>query len=56
MENEPSSPPTRMLVEEMTESLDGTVVLVDPHIHSPKYSLYCVRGVGQLLEVFLMVM
>ena len=36
MENEPSSPPTRMLVEEMTESLDSTVVLVGPHILSPK--------------------
>ena len=47
MENEPSSPPTRMLVGEVTESLDGIVSQI---------SLYCVRGVGQLLEVFLMVM
>ena len=31
IENEPSSPPTPMLVEEMTETLDSTVVLVDPH-------------------------
>ena len=56
MVNEPSSPPTHMLVGEVTESLDSTVVLVGPHILSPKYSLYCVRGAGQLLEVFLMLM
>ena len=41
---------------EVTESLDSTVVLVDLHTLSFKYSWYCVRGVGQLLEVFLMSM
>ena len=34
MENKPSSPPTPMLVGVMTESLDSTVVLVDPHTSS----------------------
>jgi len=40
---------------EVTESPDSTVVLVDPHTLS-QISLYSVRGVGQLTEVFLMFM
>ena len=47
MANEPSSPPTCMLVVEVvdgevTESLDSTAVLVDPHSLSPESSWYCV--------------
>ena len=44
-----------MSVGEVTESLDSTVVLVDPHTLS-QISWYSVRGAGQLLEVFLMLM
>ena len=44
-----------MLVGEVTESPDSTVVFVDPHTLS-QISLYSVRGAGQLLEVFLMLM
>ena len=40
----------------MTESHDISAVLVDPHILSPESSWYCVRGAGQLTEVFLMSM
>ena len=40
----------------VTESLDSTAVLVDPHALSPESSWYCVRGAGQLTEVFLMSM
>ena len=57
IENKPSSPPTPMLVGVMTESLDSTVVLVDPHTSSlSEIQLDCVRGAGQLTEVFLMSM
>ena len=44
-----------MMVGEVTESPDSTVVLVDPHTLS-QISWYSVRGAGQLLEVFLMLM
>ena len=40
----------------VTESLDSTAVLVDPHSLSPESSWYCVRGAGQLTEVFFMSM
>ena len=58
---EPRSLPTHMLVAEVVggEDHESHVViegLVDPHILSPESSSYCVRGTGQLTEVFLMSM
>ena len=46
IENKPSIPPTHMLVGVMTESLDSTVVLVDPHTRSLSLIQFvlCERG------------